>query len=355
LTLDSRAYWALVVADLKMYLRRPVAVWLGPGLMLAFIVVLRLLSFGSGGQLNVAVSNASRTPASADLVYDIKAIPTFRVYDMPEDWARYNFDTGRVELVVVIPPGLGSGGTTQVGVLYRQGVLGNAELQLLQSAFDRYNLEQSRLAPVARLDARATNTRAIGVAGSLLSGLAGFNLVQSGLLLAAGLMASYRLSGVLKRIQATGVDPGTFVFAHATSAFLVGFVQTAVLLVAGALLFSIQFDVVPTLVVIGLGYFVFLALGFAISAWITEPMTSTVVASVLGTVLIVIGFIPVEALPAVIGIPLGLLPISMVTDGVRHAGLGGDLSTLLPDVLGLIIWAAVLVFAAGRSFNWQPE
>lgn len=57
---------------------------------------------------------------------------------------------------------------------------------------------------------------------AFLPGLLAMNIIQSGLLVAAGAFATYRSTGVLRRIQATGIDAGSFVLAHATSTFLLG-------------------------------------------------------------------------------------------------------------------------------------
>jgi hypothetical protein len=87
----------------------------------------------------------------------------------------------------------------------------------------------------------------------------------------AGVLAGHRSSGVLRRLQATGTAPATFVLAHATSTFLLGVVQTAVLLPAASLLFTVQLNQPLLLAITALGYLVFLALGFAISGWVRDP------------------------------------------------------------------------------------
>jgi hypothetical protein len=39
----------------------------------------------------------------------------------------------------------------------------------------------------------------------------------------------------------------------------------------------------------------------------------------------------------------------------RSPSRAGGLSRLVPDLVGLILWAVLLVAVAGRSFNWQPD
>ena len=44
-----------------------------------------------------------------------------------------------------------------------------------------------------------------------------FNILGSALMLAAGTFASYKSTGVLRRLKATGMRPSIFVLAHSTS------------------------------------------------------------------------------------------------------------------------------------------
>jgi ABC-2 type transport system permease protein len=115
-----------------------------------------------------------------------------------------------------------------------------------------------------------------------LSGLLGFNVIQAGLIVAAGAFSGYRTSGALRRVQATGIAPGNLVMAHATANLLLGIVQVGLMIVGAGLLFRVHLDLGSMFVVTMLGYLVFLAASFAISGWVRDPQRAPAVASSIG-------------------------------------------------------------------------
>ncbi len=59
----------------------------------------------------------------------------------------------------------------------------------------------------------------IGLIDVFLPGLLGFNVIQAGLITAAGAFATYRTYGALRRVQATGIAPGNLVGPMRRSTF----------------------------------------------------------------------------------------------------------------------------------------
>jgi len=155
-----------------------------------------------------------------------------------------------------------------------------------------------------------------GVIDSFLPGLVAFNIVGGALMLAVGTFANYKSTGVLRRLKATGISPTTFVVAHATSFFLLGTAQTAAILIAAKLLFSVRLDVLMLFVVLGLAYLVFLALGLAISGWIRDPQRANAVAQSVAFPMIVIGLLG-AALPPEVAAFTKYLPVAALTDAMQ--------------------------------------
>jgi hypothetical protein len=77
---------------------------------------------------------------------------------------------------------------------------------------------------VFTVDRRPVNG-ASGLLVLFLPSLLVFNVINAGLIFAAGIFAGYRSSGTLRRIQATGISPADMVLAHATSNVLLATVQ----------------------------------------------------------------------------------------------------------------------------------
>jgi ABC-2 type transport system permease protein len=239
-----------------------------------------------------------------------------------------------------------------VDVAYKQGGLGQQAAGLVNAAVDQVDRDAQGAAQVFSVRPRVLNA-SVGVIDTFLPGLLGFNLVNSGLLLAAGIFAGYRSSGVLRRIKVTGTAPINLVLAHATASLILTIVQISLLIVVTMALFTVRLDVVSLLLVSLLGYLVFLALGFAISGWVRDAQRAPVVASSIGMPLIFIALFPPDIFSGVARVAVGLLPISFLTHGLRQIVEGGDLGTVRLDLLGLAVWAVVLLVGAGWTFRWD--
>ena len=105
---------------------------------------------------------------------------------------------------------------------------------------------------------------------AFLPGVLAFNVINAGLILAAGIFAGYRTSGTLRRIQATGIRPAELVLAHAASNLLLAAAQVLLILVAAELVFATSLDVPAMLGVTMLGYLVFLGIGLSVSGWVRD-------------------------------------------------------------------------------------
>jgi len=179
-----------------------------------------------------------------------------------------------------------------------------------------------------------------------------FNILGSALMLAAGTFASYKSTGVLRRLKATGMRPSIFVLAHSTSSFVLGMLQTAAILISAELLFGVHLDVLSLFLLLALGYLVFLAMGLAISGWIRDPQRATAVAQSVAFPMIFVALLS-AALPASITSVTKFLPVSYITDGMQHLGEGAQLGAVQLDLVWLAGWAIVLLIAAGRVFRWD--
>jgi ABC-type multidrug transport system permease subunit len=179
-----------------------------------------------------------------------------------------------------------------------------------------------------------------------------FNIIGSGLMLAAGTFSNYKSTGVLRRIKATGISPTIFVLAHATSSFALGVLQTAAILVAAGLLFKVRLDVASLFLLLVAAYLVFLGMGLAISGWIKDPQRATATAQSVAFPMIFIALLS-SALPPGVAVITKYLPVSFVTDGMQQLSQGGGFGAIELDLIALVAWAGFLLIAAGRVFRWD--
>ena len=362
--MNLRPYRALTLANFRQHLRNPLAVSSVLLASLLIVVALRFVDYSKAAHIKVRVVNQAHTALARDLLRSIRGVAYFDVTESTEPQASIAVTNGSADLAVVIPASTVSdralSHSARLEVIRGQGAAADQGLLFLQLALDRtqqglqrtFGLDRSGL-PSVTIHTRAAQTKGLGILDAFLPGLLAMNIIQSGLLLAAGTIATYRSTGVLRRIQATGIDAGSFVLAHATSTFLLGVAQAGVLLGVAIALFSVKINILALVAMIALGYLVFLALGFAISGWITDAQRAPAIAASIGVPMMFVAFFPSDTLPGPVAVLVNLLPVSFVLDGIRHIGQGGGLETVSADLLSLSLWALLLLLAATRTFRWE--
>jgi ABC-2 type transport system permease protein len=354
---EIRAYGSLAVSNFKMYLRNPIASLSLFFALLVLLVLFKLVFAGTGPHTTLVVVDASGG-AAAVLVQDLRSVPTFDVTETSQANAQALISQGKADLEVAIPANFaqkdGSGHLVPVrlDVTYRAGTAGESSLPLLKGVVEGYDESVLNEVPTVSISPSALHSRSAGPIDFLLPGLVAFNIIGSGLMVAAGTFSSYKSTGVLRRLKATGISPSTFVLAHATSSFALGILQTAAILVAAELLFNVHLDILSLFLLVAVAYLVFLAMGLAIGGWIRDPQRATAVAQSVAFPMIFNALLA-AALPPGVALITRYLPVSYVTDGMQLLGQGAGLGALELDLLALSAWAVVLLIAAGRVFRWE--
>jgi ABC-2 type transport system permease protein len=353
-----RAYRSLTTANLRMYLRNPVASFSAAGGLVILLVAVKVVLGGEGVHTRVVVADSSGGADAAALVTAVRAVGTFDVSVVSPAAAHAMLDQGQADLEVAIPPGFATRDASgrpvpvSLAVTYRAGSAGESSVPTVEGAVAGYDRTVLGEVPTVSVSASAVHTRATGAGDFLLPGVVAFNIIAGALMLAAGIFANYKSTGVLRRLQATGISPSIFVLSHATSSFVLGMLQTAAILLIATLLFSVHLDIPSLFLLLALGYLVFLAMGLAISGWIRDAQRATAVAQSVAFPLIFVALLS-AALPPGLAAVTKYLPVSYITDGMQHLSNGGQLASVAPDLAWLSGWAILLLAAAGRAFRWQ--
>ena len=357
LGLRLRPLRALFIANLRTYARNPIA---SSGTFVVLLVMLGAVHiFDLRGQgFSAVVTDQANTSVSLDLITQLRHEPGLDVTIADLGTANARYLAGKADLEVVVPPDFGrreaDGRLTPgtVRLIYKVGGPGVSAAALVAAEVGVVD-RRAQGAPQELTAVSEIGNAGVGALDIFLPGLLGFNIVQSGLILAAGIFAGYRSAGVLRRIQVTGVAPANLVFAHAASNVLLTTVQTLVMIGVAEIVYGIHLDIAALLLVTMLGYLVFLGMGFAISGWVRDAQRAPVIASSVGFPMIFLGIFPPGIFPAGVAQAVGLLPIGMVTHALRLIVEGGGIFATRTDLLGLLIWALAVLAIAGRIFRWD--
>ncbi|MDQ6771817.1 MAG: ABC transporter permease [Candidatus Dormibacteraeota bacterium] len=338
--------------------RNPVATFGLFAILMLLVLGVKYLDSARASPLKVAVADQAHTQASADLARTLRDATGITVTDTTEAQARSEAAAGTADLALIDPPGFGQRAPdarlqpANVTVVYTAGTQGQQGVAAVETAVDAVD-RRSQAAPRALGVATEVRNARIGLIDLFLPGLLAFNVIQSGLMVAASTFAGYRSGGVLRRVQATGIAPSNLVLAHATASLAFGALQLALMIGLAAILFPVHIDGLALFLVTMLGYLVFLAAGFAIAGWIRDAQRAPAVATAVGMPMIFIGLLPVGLLPGAAAAVVGILPVSFVTHASRALIAGAGLGSVGGDLLWLSLWAAALLVAASRAFRWD--
>jgi len=126
--------------------------------------------------------------------------------------------------------------------------------------------------PVPELDGR-------GQLDLSIPGYIGMIIGTIGLIGLPIILATYRENGILRRLQATPIQPGTILWAQVIVSVLMTFLGTTLLFVAGRLLYNLAFPAVTwqlalAIIISALSFF---AVGFVLAGLMPTPRTAQAV------------------------------------------------------------------------------
>jgi ABC-2 type transport system permease protein len=194
----------------------------------------------------------------------------------------------------------------------------------------------------------------------LLAGLFGYGAANTAFGGLAIVLVVRREAGVLKRIRATPLPPGTYLTAVFLSTLVTFALQAVGLLVLGGLVFdaSMPANWLGFAGAIVLGVASFAGMGFAAAALIrsAEGVSAVVNVVILPMAFLSGSFGPTQDFPAVLQAIADVLPLTYFLDVVNGVYLDGD--SLFADPKALLItlaWGAAGAVVALRRFGWMPR
>ena len=358
MSIRFRASLSLTIANLKMYVRNPVASFSLFALLIVLLVAVKLVFDGPGPHTRVVVVDSAGSAEASTLVKDLRSVNTFDVSVASSTAAHSLLEQGKADAEVVIPGDFLSRDSTghvvpsQVQVTYGSGAAGQASVPVLKGVVESFDETVLKQVPVVSIKATGLHTRDTSVIDALLPGIVTFNIIGSALMLAAGAFATYKSTGVMQRLKGTGMSRSVFVVSHAMASALVGVAQTAGIVVAASSLFTVHLDLLSLFLLLILGYLVFLAMGLAIGGWVKDPQRATAIAQGVAYPMILLGLLASSLPPGISGLTK-FLPVSYITDGMQHLSDGGAFASVEVDLAWLSAWVIVLLAGAGRVFRWE--
>ena len=201
-----------------------------------------------------------------------------------------------------------------------------------------------------------------GIRGApfLEAGMIGYGVASTAFAGLAITMVIRRESGVLKRIRATPLPPTTYLVAVLFSTFITFLIEAVLLIVLGRILFSVALPSRPgsLLVTLVIGAGAFAALGLGLTGLVKTAEGSSAVVNVFYLPMAIISgtFFSPQHYPGFLKAIADLLPLTYFTKLTRdvmvlHHHIWSEGAQIWP----VLLWGAIGLAAAIRSFRWQPR
>ena len=369
--------------DLRQRLRDKSVLIFGIVVPVALMLVLNLV-FGDTGDVELGpVTVAASAPAddvSAQVVLDtitrIEGLDV-TVDEVPADEVRARAESGEAQLGLLLPDGFGedvdqgrgarieiiegdgAGMETDVLVAVVRGVgeqltAGTVAAQAAAAAgvppdqLGTIAQEVGETPPTVTTVEGTTATEQLGASASLVAGQAGLFLLFT---VGFGVLAiiNEREQGTFARLRSMPIPPGLIVASKALAGYVLGVVATLVLLLAGTLLFDVDFGSPPLVLLLVLCVVAAAtSLTFVVVRVARSAEQAGVAQSIIAVVLGLAGgaFFPVTATGA-LSVALDLNPVSAFTQGLGISAGGGGLSDVAGPV-GAMLGFAVVAAAVSR-------
>lgn len=350
----------LTLTFLKIFLRDRQAIFFSLFFPVVFMGVFGFLNDAEPEPLTLGLVDAAGTAEAEALRASLGANPAFAIRVGSEENLRTALQRGDLSLVLVVPPGFGTGTTEDLRVLVDAAQQRQLDLILpvLEQALVQVERDLRGQEALFRLRVEDVEARSQRYLDFLVPGLLAFSLMQLSVAGSGYNLVEFRRKGILKRLFVTPLQPRDFILALVFSRALIVLVQLSLLLAIAVFWLDVNVDgdALALLLCVTLGTALFLALGFCIGSLAKSQQTVIAIGNlvIFPQIFLAGVFYPLDALPALLQPLAGLLPLAFLVDGLRAVLLeGAGLGDLSGSLAGLSAWLLLFLFLAVRLFRWK--
>jgi ABC-type polysaccharide/polyol phosphate export permease len=288
------------------------------------------------------------TPEAAERFGVLQKTPALRARVLRDDEAQRALRKGEVSIVV---------GTDASGIVY------SYDDTRPEGVAARLRVDDALQRGVGRQDAVAAADHLVRELGSryidfVIPGLLGMNLMSGGMWGVGFHLVDARSKKLLKRLVATPMHRGDFLLAQMILRVVFMFVEVAVLLSFGHLVFHVPIrgPIVSVLFVGAIGALAFGGIGLLVAS---RAATHEKVTGLMNLVMIPMficsgTFFSAERFPAAVQPLIHALPLTALNDALRAVVLdGATLVSQAGDLAILAAWGIVCFLVGLRLFKWS--
>jgi ABC-2 type transport system permease protein len=357
-----KSFLTLLWSSIKMLVRNRGLLISSLGLAVISMLIFGWL-FGSNRSptLSLGVVDEDTSTSASQIVSQLKQSKSLVISTGSQADEVQALREGNRDAVIVLPAGFGAdlaAGHADIAVYYDQSnpVTQSTARMTVESVVASFNQQVSGQAPPIALQEQAVSVRELRQIDWLTPGMLGLLLLWGNLTVGI-VLAEWRKTGVMKRLAATPLRPGTLVGTQMLARLLLSLVQCAILLALALVIFNVQVIGNWGLLVltIAIGALTLMAIGFIAGSFARSPEAANAVTLLVTFPMMFLGgtYFPTTGAPDFLKPVIQVLPLSYLNDALRQVmNDGATLAAISTDLLVLLAWMAAALLLANRAFRW---
>lgn len=361
---NLRALRALVKASLQAIFKSPSAIVFSIAFPLIFILVFGFLGGGRGYHINVTSAYGSDTTSPLyGILHQVSVLKWIDKADTNAINKALKEDEIVAAIKIVKQP---EGAIPQYKILLISPSVEQEKAKQLRSIL--YSVVQNsdpeiqkRIDAIASVDIQFTEVRDYKMIDFILPGQLGFSLLAAGVFGTAFVFFNLRQTLVLKRFFATPVSRSTIVLGEGLARMIFQVMGSIVIIGIGHFAFGFTLihgwlTFIEMLLVCMLGLMVFMGFGFIVSSVAKSESSIPPFANLITMPQFLLAgtFFPIDNFPKWLQPICKALPLTYLNDALRSIAFdGAGFGDIKMDLLIVVGWGIVVYVVAARVFKWE--
>jgi ABC-2 type transport system permease protein len=359
-----RAFYKLLISDLKQFLRDRTALFFTFAFPIIFIFIFGWVFSGTSDvNYDIGLVNNDQSSIGESISQTLHQIPIFELSEGDMDTKLDELRNGDLRAVVVIPAdiesSISSGQAADIKVYYdpTQTTSSQIIIPVLTQVVDEMNRQLTQQPILLQLSQESIQAHDLRDIDYLVPGILAMSVLFLGLFGSLTLVER-REKKVLKRFGATPLRRSTMVFSQVIYRLVLAVIQTLIIIAIASLVFNVQMvgNWFLLLGLVLLGTLTFISIGyFAVSRARTTEGAMPIIQIIQFPMLFLSGiFFPVEFMPDFMRPVLAVIPLTYLGDAFRQVMVEATpLYPLSLDITVLGIWLVICMILAIKLFRWE--
>ena len=352
--------------EMKLFLRDKQAVF-WTFFFPVFLIFLFGYIFGRPDSIKFGVGlvDEDKSVHSQQLVAALRQVSVLKLEEDTRESILKKLNESKKNIVIIINAGYGeslNNGSAQIEVIYDQAQMQifQVVVSVLKQLVDEINWQILNATPPIKIVSKPMQPDRpdLRYIDFLLPGIIGMSVVSTCLFSIGMVLVAYREKGKLRRLSVTPLPKSIFIAGQIVNRYFIILLQAFLLIAIGMLLFKVQMigSLLDFLIVLTLGMFAFIALGFLIASIAKTTETASGIANTLFLPMMFLSgvYFSVEGVPNFLKPVIEFLPLTHLIRAMRAVFNNGvSILDVLPQMGILSIWMIVCFGISIKLFKWE--